>query len=242
MLEAHRNEQNSVQISKYMKQQVKSYGIRTPQMLALYKAEVAPALNQSPLPYQEHLDLFQSLLLSEYIESKRFGILIFGEYIRKELTEIPEELLDRLEMIVDRGIYEWASCDTFASKITYPLTTIDYAGVYPTFVAWSQASNLWVRRCATVSFLRYSGKPDVRYRDDVIRLAHNSLSLGKERFSQLGAGWLLRYLCKHHRSSLIDYIQENYDLFTREGLRYAIEKLDKETRTSLLTYQPSPKT
>lgn len=58
-----------------------------------------------------------------------------------------------------------------------------------------------------------------------------------ERFNQLGSGWLMRNLTVSNRERAIKFIEENYDNYIRESLRYAIEKLDKTERNRLLNYK-----
>jgi 3-methyladenine DNA glycosylase AlkD len=58
----------------------------------------------------------------------------------------------------------------------------------------------------------------------------------EHRFPQLGAGWLLRELSVADENAVIEFIKENYNLFSREGLRYAIEKMDTGLRKELLSY------
>lgn len=47
----------------------------------------------------------------------------------------------------------------------------------------------------------------------------------------------MRGLTESNRERAIKFIEDNYDLYSREGLRYAIEKLDMEERNRLLNYK-----
>lgn len=47
----------------------------------------------------------------------------------------------------------------------------------------------------------------------------------------------MRNLSVCHRKRAIKFIEDNYDSYTREGLRYAIEKLDEKERKRLLNYK-----
>jgi len=58
----------------------------------------------------------------------------------------------------------------------------------------------------------------------------------EERFVQLGNGWVLREVGQHYLDEVVDFIKTNYKSFSREGLRYAIEKMDADLRQSLLDY------
>jgi hypothetical protein len=67
-----------------------------------------------------------------------------------------------------------------------------------------------------------------------MRVHQDPLTLG---FVQLGTGWVLRELSRADLEGVIEFIKEHYEKFSREGLRYAIEKMDSKTRTILLKYE-----
>ena len=56
----------------------------------------------------------------------------------------------------------------------------------------------------------------------------------QQRFNQLGVGWLLRELSRCDLDRTISFILENCSRMSREGLRYAIEKMNHHVRLSLL--------
>jgi len=60
-----------------------------------------------------------------------------------------------------------------------------------------------------------------------------------ERFVQLGNGWVLRELSRADLNLVVSFIKKNYSHFSREGLRYAIEKMDEKLRQKLLKYNKS---
>ena len=58
-----------------------------------------------------------------------------------------------------------------------------------------------------------------------------------ERFNQLGVGWVLREMYLAEPKRTIRFIEQHYDLFIREGLRYAIEKMPEVEKNRLLKLQ-----
>lgn len=74
--------------------------------------------------------------------------------------------------------------------------------------------------------------------DDIVAIV-NDVIKNQERFAQLGAGWVLRELWLAEPQLVVDFITERYHLFTREGLRYAIEKMDSGLQQTLLKYDPT---
>jgi 3-methyladenine DNA glycosylase AlkD len=56
-----------------------------------------------------------------------------------------------------------------------------------------------------------------------------------ERFAQLGAGWALRELSLADRDRVVEFLRSHYACVSREGLRYAIEKMPASLQRRLLT-------
>jgi len=57
-----------------------------------------------------------------------------------------------------------------------------------------------------------------------------------ERFVQLGAGWVLREMSLSDLDRVVAFIKDNYDKFSREGLRYAVEKMPQLLKKELMDY------
>lgn len=64
-----------------------------------------------------------------------------------------------------------------------------------------------------------------------------SSSLSIERFVQLGCGWLLREISLSERKRVISFIEKHHESFSREGLRYAIEKMTESERRRLMNFK-----
>jgi len=62
-----------------------------------------------------------------------------------------------------------------------------------------------------------------------------------QRFVQLGVGWVLRELSLADHDLVVNFIKSNYAYFSREGLRYAIEKMSGAQRTKLLSHKEGDK-
>ena len=50
----------------------------------------------------------------------------------------------------------------------------------------------------------------------------------QERFAQLGCGWLLREISLVDKEKVKIFIEENLEKFSKEGLRYAVEKMNEK--------------
>ena len=55
-----------------------------------------------------------------------------------------------------------------------------------------------------------------------------------ERFVQLGTGWVLRELWLAEPATVEEFIKEHHQCFSREGLRYAIEKMPTKLQREIL--------
>lgn len=99
---------------------------------------------------------------------------------------------------------------------------------------WSKKTTLlWRQRSSCVSFVKIAryGKHNER----LYRIAANAVT-SPERFAQLGCGWMLRELSLADQKGVVTFIKENHDCFSREGLRYAIEKMPKTLQAELLAF------
>ena len=101
---------------------------------------------------------------------------------------------------------------------------------------WKDNENIWVKRSACVSFVCLVSKTN-QYNDIVLDICKTCLK-DKERFVQLGIGWVLRNISVNNKNLIINFIKANYNSFIREGLRYSIEKFNTQTRKELMLYNP----
>jgi DNA alkylation repair enzyme len=54
--------------------------------------------------------------------------------------------------------------------------------------------------------------------------------VSKERFLQTATGWLLRQVGVGLPKEMLKFVEKNLSAFSREGLRYALEKTNPQTR------------
>lgn len=53
----------------------------------------------------------------------------------------------------------------------------------------------------------------------------------------MGVGWLLREMSVPEKGRVSEFIIKHYDTMSREGIRYAIEKMEPEERQKMLKYK-----
>lgn len=143
-----------------------------------------------------------------------------------------EKDLQIIRNILDKYVYDWGTCDSISGKIVGRILKIhpEYSKIVFT---WKNSEHLWTKRAACVSFV-----PVARFGKHNRTIKEIALTCVKseERFVQLGCGWMLRELSLADLKLVVDFIKQNYASFSREGLRYAIEKMNPELQDELLNY------
>ena len=94
----------------------------------------------------------------------------------------------------------------------------------------SKSNNLWLQRIAIVSTLMLIRNNKF---EDTIRLAKQYLSHDHQLIHK-ATGWMLREIGKRDENILIDFIDKFALVMPRTTLRYAIERLNPEIRSSIM--------
>jgi len=137
--------------------------------------------------------------------------------------------------LIEKHVRDWATCDGLSSQVIRKLIASDPQKAEE-IKAWSPCSNDWKQRASCVSFVCLARHG--QHNDLILQIAHEVIQ-NPARFPQLGTGWVLRELSLADQEAVIDFIKENYNRFSREGLRYAIEKMSKSLKQELLRYSNS---
>ena len=58
------------------------------------------------------------------------------------------------------------------------------------------------------------------------------------KYNQLGVGTLLREMGTTDKEGVTGFIREHYDSLSRQGLRYAIERMPERERQQILKMRP----
>jgi 3-methyladenine DNA glycosylase AlkD len=206
----------------YLKNAVRFIGVRMPEVRRVFR-ELRPALSaHSP---EELFAEARTLLLSPFAEEKHIAILLLARVVRTP----PSDFVRRLEPVFDEGIREWATCDGISGRVLRPL--LRDPAMRKRIVAWSRSRNQWRQRAAAVAFVN-----EARHgaHDDIIIGICERIVRNPERFVQLGMGWVLRELSLSDRPRVLGFLRKHYSSISREGLRYAIEKLPTALQKTLL--------
>lgn len=184
--------------------------------------EVSEQSNTATWEAEKVFSLGMELLSSEFHEEKRLGIL----FLKSRGSEIGKTFLQRIEDCIDAHVYDWATCDTLSGAVLRKMIEADVE-IVSLLEEWSFAENLWKRRACCVSFLSFAKKGE--HAEAIERICDRSVRMN-ERFVQLGVGWLLRELSVFDREKVLAFLDSHAEWISREGLRYALEKMPSDIR------------
>lgn len=214
---------------KYLKYVIKYRGLKTPNTTAVTRQ----FLKTQEMDAQTSRDLAYGLIESEFAEDKIAGMIVWQEKYLK-LSNSSIDWLDELHRIEklfdDNYVYDWATNDGICSRVLAALIKSQYGpnveACSRAVAAWSSDSNLWKKRSSLVSFVGMAGKsPEIfpGFRQMLIETL-GVVVQSPERFAQTGVGWVVRQLGTADSGALLEFCEANLKYFSREGLRYALEK------------------
>ena len=198
----------------YFKGQLPFIGVRTPRVREIFRETLSA---QGDYPVDRAIADAFTLLRSPAAEQKHVGILLLHRYRR----ELPADFLRRLEPVFDASVREWGTCDGLCGRVLRHLLLRSDAD-QKRIVGWSRSRNQWRQRAAAVAFVNEArhGRHTVR----ILEVCEQTVK-NPERFVQLGTGWALRELWLAEPRRVKAFLRDHYPDFSREGLRYAIEKM-----------------
>jgi 3-methyladenine DNA glycosylase AlkD len=218
----HADEKTRISAENYLKGST-NRGLKMAKVIEIYD-DFKPRIRG--LSQKEMIGLAIKLIKSKYFEDKAIGVRI----LEHDSKFLGKELLGEFYELFDTFIYEWATCDVLASKVISKIILNDKSAA-KIMIAWSKSEKLWAKRASIVSFVNLARKYD--FDKIIIELCQNLIK-NDFRFIQLGVGWCLRNLGQKNLDLEIDFIKKNYKYFSREGLRYATEKMKTELREKVL--------
>lgn len=206
----HRNEEEALRLSNYMRNQFKYIGIRTPQMRELFKQHV----KKHGLPPKEDLhEVITSLWELEEREMQMCGLYLL-DLMKKQFTEKDIVLL---EYIITSKPW-WDTIDHIAKKhVGY------YLELFPQrreqiINKWMATGHIWLIRSCILFQLGYKERTDVAMLEDILSRTCQT----KEFFINKAIGWSLRELAKQNPEKVIE-ITNKYplsNLSKREALKH----------------------
>ena len=229
---ARSSRKNKANYEWYFKNAVQFHGVKSFEFRIIAR-KASEFLTNEPAPHV--LSLALSLLKSKYAEEKQIGILVLSRILKSRRDEraerISRDLLKKLDPIFQSSVHDWGTCDSLAGKALRFLVVRDPSDTLKTMLEWSRSDCSWKQRAAAVSLL--GGARHGQFKREILEICHNILK-NRDRFAQLGAGWVLRELSLADQKSVTSFLRKHYECLNREALRYALEKTLEPRRIRIL--------
>lgn len=224
--------ETKVAIEKYMKG-IESYrGVKLVEMKEIFKPLWANDIKNLSLASKK--ELAHALYEQEFAEDRYIGSLTF-EKIPKD---IDDQDVTKIKKLFENGhLRGWATTDLTSTRVFKHFVKGNPKNSQK-IAEWKGHENLWLQRVSCVAYVtlaKHGDKPPnySGFLNEKIQTCETTIR-NPERFVQLGTGWLLREIGVADKELLLNFIQANLRNFSREGLRYAIEKLSVEEQKKVL--------
>jgi 3-methyladenine DNA glycosylase AlkD len=206
----HADPELAVPMAKYMRNQFKYLGIKTPLRNALFKEFLAsyglPAQNELPA-IARHL---WRLPQREY----QYAALGFLEKMKKQVTPDTISLVEYL--IVTKSW--WDTVDDLAAHVVGGLFFRHPQARDPSITRWRHDEDIWLRRTTLIFQLRYKHDTDEAL---LFSLINDNLG-SSEFFINKAIGWALREYSKSNPTAVVDFVDKTplAPLSRREALKW----------------------
>lgn len=211
--------------ARYLKGAVECRGVRMPATREAVKAERAAL---AALTHAGRMDAARALLRSRYAEDKAAGVQIMRAW-HKDITRAE---LAAIGPLIDENVTEWATADALASCVGGVVWRDETDACAAVVRAWKDAPCLWRQRVACVSFVTLARR-STRFHGVIEEICESCVD-SDERFVQLGVGWVLREVGVLDLPRAVAFVRRRYHSMSREGLRYAIEKMRPPLRKAIM--------
>lgn len=209
LFKTNHNKENAIAMERYMKDNFKFLGIKSPLRKELQKEYLKEISKEKDINYN----------LVNYLwnqEEREFQYLAL-DYLVKNKKKLKKEDITLLEEITIRKSW-WDTVDLIASHLVgeickkYPELIDKY------IIKWSVDENIWLRRIAILFQLKYKENLDKELLEKII-LDNNE---DKEFFINKAIGWILREYSKTNPEWVKEFIKNNKlsNLSVREASKY----------------------
>jgi 3-methyladenine DNA glycosylase AlkD len=235
-LEARAEPETRAWWERYLKGVIPFRGLK----MAAIRSELHGWIEQEAIAHRlepgEQLRLALDLMRESHTEDKLAGILYLQEVlIPASVIDCRRDLPAFASLFQQGHIADWNTCDWFCVRVLGPLAQQQGPDCARAIAAWRDAHTLWQRRAAAVAFVNLAKDGEANFPgfNDILLGTCAALARDPTRFAQTGAGWVLRELAKADQPAVVAFIESNLETFSREGLRYATEKMPSDIRSRL---------
>ena len=184
----------------------------------------------------------EMLTISEYIllnsEFSEEVLVAFGLITKFVKANYDDDLLLRFEFWLENYASNWSHVDDLCIKTIYQFLLVRPHLIERT-QHWAYSKVPWCRRASSVVWVKFVkrkiGKSVFCLNKDLIFQNCDLLINDSDEYVQKSVGWLLKVTAVHYHDDVVNYIKTNVNTMTRGTIRYAIEKMDVNTRQFVLS-------
>lgn len=189
----------------------------------------------SSLSADDYLCLTQDLLSqAQFSEEVLLAFGLINKFVKKNYDD---DLLLRFEFWLENYASNWSHVDDLCIKTIYQFLMARPYLIEQT-QHWAHSNVSWCRRASNVVWVKFIARKigqSTYYLDKELVFKNCDLLItDDDNYVQKSVGWLLKVTSVQHQGAVIEYIQRNCHQMERATIRYAIEKMDSDTRQWLL--------
>jgi 3-methyladenine DNA glycosylase AlkD len=208
-------------LQRFFKYPVLCYGIPASE-LKIIARHYAPNLKDKVSLWKACSELWQSQYQEEALIACDWALRAKKHYTQGDFS--------LFETWMSHFVNNWATCDTLGN---HPMGSLllKYPELVPKLYTWAASSHPWLKRGAAVSLIVPARKG--HFWPEAQKIIQE-LWEDPDPLVQKGYGWLLKTYSVTRPHDVVATIENGKNTMPRTALRYAIEKLDAETRKELL--------
>ena len=201
---------DAIQMEKYMRNQFKFYGLKSPLRKQLQKDIIKTTGNPNINDIEYIVSNFWN---SDERELQYFAM----ELLQRNLKKLPNNIIDFLEELIQKKSW-WDTIDFIAPNLVGKIF-LDNKTLQNKYISkWISSNNFWLQRSAIISQLRYKEKTDFNLLKELIFITKDN----DEFFIRKAIGWALREHSKRFPDEVEQFIKNNKlkPLSEREGMKH----------------------
>tara|TARA_B100000029_G_scaffold512810_1_gene610507 strand:+ start:858 stop:1553 length:696 start_codon:yes stop_codon:yes gene_type:complete len=201
---------------RYMKSKMPYYGLQAPQLKKIYSSlfdKYMPTTNQE----------YRNTILYVFKNAKHREEWYAGlAFANKYQEYIVEENIDLYVEII-RLTQWWDTIDNIAPKLIG--TALADSNNLPIFLnEWIKDENLWIRRTALLTQLKYKERTDFKLLSKLIKQVWHE----EEFFIRKAIGWTLRQHSYSSPNEVLNFIEQNRDNLSHLSITEGLKALKRE--------------
>ena len=220
----HANNKRAVGVARFFKTGAGEYG-EGDQFLGL----TVPMVRTVVKKYSDlDMNTLEQILKSPWHEERLGALIILTQRAQKSTTPRERKAIFNFTMRNCSGINNWDLVDTSAEYcVGAHLADLDPMSQQRILKKLLKSKNVWERRMAVVATFYFSKR---RISDIVLWVVEQVMNDSHDLMHK-ACGWMLREFGKRaSEPALVRFLQQHYRHMPRTMLRYAIERLEPETK------------